>query len=97
MSTYDRGELVTLMWSEGSPNTDDRRECSLGEAVQIVVEEFDGLPKQLSCIILRTREPIRQLDEMKTIYRSFRVALPVITRSDLMQTTHRRLRCDFVP
>ncbi|GJD93171.1 hypothetical protein [Methylobacterium iners] len=70
MSSYDPDEPVTLIWSEGSPNTDDKRECSLSEAVRIVVEDFDGLPKQLSCVILRVGEPIRQLDEMRAIYRS---------------------------
>ena len=74
MSTYDRNEPVTLMWSEGSPNTDDQRECSLFEAVRIVVEDFSGLPKQASCTILRGREPLRQVDQMKSIYNSFREA-----------------------
>ena len=72
MEPYDRSEPVTLIWSEGSPNTDDKRECSLLEAVRIVVEDFDGLPKQTSCIILRAGEPIREIDEMKAIYHSFR-------------------------
>ena len=72
MSAYDPNEPVTLIWSEGSPNTVDKRECSLLEAVQIVVEDFDGLPKQTSCIILRAGEPIRELDETKAIYHSFR-------------------------
>jgi hypothetical protein len=71
MATYDAKEPVTLIWSEGSPNTDDKRDCSLSEAVRIVVEDFSGLPKQASCIILRAGEPIRQLDDMKAAYRSF--------------------------
>lgn len=71
MSTYDGNEPVTLLWSEGSPNTDDKHDCSLSEAVRIVVEDFSGLPKQASCIILRAGEPIRQLDEMKAAYHSF--------------------------
>ena len=72
MSAFDRNEPVTLIWSEGSPNTDDKRECSLFEAVRIVVEDFAGLPKQTSCIILRSGEPIRDLGEMRTIYGSLR-------------------------
>ena len=64
MEPHDRDEPVTLIWSEGSPNTDDKRECTLFEAVQIVVEDFNGLPKQTSCVILRAGEPIRELDEM---------------------------------
>ena len=74
MSDYDRNEPVTLIWSEGSPNTDDKRDGSLFEAVRIVVEDLSGLPKQASCVILRAGEPIRQLDEMKAIYSSFRKA-----------------------
>ncbi|MDR7040701.1 hypothetical protein J2X36_005488 [Methylobacterium sp. BE186] len=72
MNAYDRNEPVTLLLREGSPNTGDKRECSLFEAVRVAVGEFDGLPKQISCIILRTGEPIRQHNEMKTIYRAFR-------------------------
>ena len=72
MGTYDGNEPVTLIWSENSPNTDDKRDCSLSEAVRIVVEDLGGLPKQASCVILRAGGPIRQLDEMKAIYHSFR-------------------------
>ena len=68
MNPYDRNEPVTLLWSEGSPNTDDKRECSLFEAVRIVVEDLHGLPKQSSSVILRAGEPIRKLDEMRAIY-----------------------------
>ena len=83
--SYDYSEIVDVFAISGEPEGrtanvplgDLVATLPLHRAVRLIIEEWDGQPKQRSAVIVRsTDRPILQLDDITAIYRRDDFPLP---------------------